>query len=333
VGSTRGLSLALLIAAAGIAHDAAADTCGIGGYQIHTIAPPKKPDPKRVFLLYHRGESGETLAEAAADEEALPAIGGPLRIEFGAAACTAASGLTPAPELLSDETHSARYAYRFSVQDCASLARDLPDRGYLLLDTVAKTIRFPRQMQIDEPPTPAAERKEIAAFVKEDLESRILYLFTDGDQALGRIAPDSIDGRRAVDMAIGRGPHRLVVHVEILRIKGLGSAWIGRAADELTPPDLRIASGKADFPVLYFQHPSRSHPIYIGDGSMCSDDQYEKYPEPQDGAEGSFDRFRITGAFDFDQDGTADVLEVNDRFAYWIDTTGMPEVIQYGLGC
>jgi hypothetical protein len=329
------LLFASLIAATSIANNAAADSCGIGAYQIHTIAPYKKPDPKRVFLLYHRGESGEILAETTATEEADPrAITEPIRIEFGPAACTAPSGLSPAPKSVSDDPHSSRVPYRFSVQDCATLAHEIPDRGYLLLDTVTRTVRFPRQIQIDESPAPASEQERIAAFVKEDLESRILYLSTGDGPALGRISPDMIDGRRADDTTIGRGRHRLVVHVELLRIKGLSSALLGGAFDELSRSErFRITSGKADFPVLYFKHPSRSNPMFIGDGSMCSYDQYEKYPEPQAGAEGSFDRFRITRAFDFDLDGTVDVLEVNDRFAYWLDASGVPEVIHYGLGC
>jgi hypothetical protein len=329
--------LASLIAAA-IPEKTAAN-CEAGGYAIHTIAQYKKPDPKRVFLLYRREESGKILAQTAATEEALTAIAGPLRMDSGTTSCTTiSSGIWLDSKFVPGDPYSAEHPYHFSLEECDALREQIPGTGYLLLDTVAKAIRFPREMHVDESPAPAAERKKIADFVRQDLGNRVLYLFTYGREAYSRIEPGVIDGSRAEVTTIGRGDHRLVVHVELLRLT-VRSALIGehRATDAQTQreEDLRygIASGKADFPVLYFKHPSRRDPMFIGDGSLCSYVQYQRYPEPQAGAEGSFDRFRITRAFDFDLDGTADLIEVNDRFAYWLDASGVPEVIHYGLGC
>ncbi len=47
----------------------------------------------------------------------------------------------------------------------------------------------------------------------------------------------------------------------------------------------------------------------------------------------SFDRFNVTNAFDLNADGIIDVLEINDRFAYSLDSMGNPTVINYGQGC
>ena len=318
--------------------------CEAGSYNIHTIALYKKLDPKETFFLYQVPASGNVLANINPQDGENPILklAGEVGLQFGKESCN--TKIVASADPITDESDPdlQSFGYSLSTQTCGSFQSAIPSHGYFSLDTVSRKARFPKEMKINDASLSAVDRDAIEKFITKDLKTRSLFLLHEFSaepsqgQGVGKISPEMIDHIRFEQTTFGSGNNQSVLTVAILRIKGLKSAYQGSDTSDYTQElrkSLELKSGKADFPVIYYKPAGHTEPLFIGDGSTCSYVRFEKYPAPVQGAEGAFDRFVPSKAFDMDHDGALDILEINKRFAYRFKRDGKPEVISFGSGC
>ncbi len=307
--------------------------CEAGGYTIHTTATYKPTDKKKIFLLYELKEANRIFAQLngidGSEVVELMASGkAPLTVRLGSSSCVVKDGWQIDPNYKSDDPYSSEFPYRIPLNSCSHIQARIPKAGYLLFDAVHHVITLPAELAIE----PGANLSEdLTAKIFKDLNSRELYLLTfpqwgsNGvEDRKGRVASEMILGRTIQSTQVGRGASVFKIVIVSLSLKGVSQTY----PKEMLPDQLKDnPNAPIEFPVIYFV-PQSQVPRFIGDGSACS---YVKLQQDQGNA--SFDRFRVTKAFDLNLDGAADLLEINGSFTYWITTTGDPLVIHYGSGC
>jgi hypothetical protein len=318
--------------------------CEGGGYSIHTVATYAKPDPSRILFLYERKGDGTVRAKLGALEqtEEFKRLAGKWKAVYGRESCASASS-TVDPSYKEDDSYAVEHPFILDTKKCESIWKNVPRRGYFLLNEQDRTIRFPREMKVERSGPVNSQKVVIKKAIDRDLATRKLHLYTYGSEAEARgpITPAMIAGKRFEWTTVGTGSKTFTVAIAVLQVKGVKNAYFPSATDapETENAELiqyrkryEIPSGVADFPVIYFRNEGKD-PKFVGDGSLCSYVNYKKYPSPQSGSEGSFDRFSITRAFDLDHDDRVDLLEVNEQFTYRIRADGALEVVNLGMGC
>jgi hypothetical protein len=318
--------------------------CEGGGYSIHTVATYAKPDPTRILFLYERQPDGLVRAKLGALEqtEEFKRFAGKWKVIYGGENCASVPSKVD-PGYQERDSNAVERPFILDTKKCESIRKNAPVRGYFLLNEQNRTIRFPREMKVDRSGPAASEKMEMEKAIDRDLATRKLHLYTYGSEseARGPITPAMIAGKRFEWTTVGAGSKAFDVAIAVLQLKGVKSAYFPSPTDaeEAGNPATRtdrkrydIPSGKADFPVIYFRSAGKD-PKFVGDGSLCSYVNYKKYPAPQSGSEGSFDRFSITRAFDLDHDEGIDLLEVNEQVTYRIRDGGALEVVNVGMGC
>ena len=325
--SSRALTLLCLMLAAAPAFA----NCEVGGYLIHTVAEYKTCEPQRFVLPYWK-ESASRLGFAETgircDHSALR--GPKLSLSHGNQICsrTAYSQVDryKAPNDIE---------YRLDAPRCGALLENLPSHGYAFLDATQRTLRFTDALPIGILELDASDRAALEAEIEAQLPGLTLYAESGilGQMLRGRIEPGDIASTQIETMTVGFGQRPFVMAIAVLTLRNLDRLYGGL---EWLPADLapRLRINTIEYPVIFFR-PSSGSARYVGDGSSCASTRaFRGDPQPETTPQlGAVERFRITGAFDSNDDGAPDVLEVNDRFAYLLEPDGRLFVVRFGLGC
>jgi hypothetical protein len=90
----------------------------------------------------------------------------------------------------------------------------------------------------------------------------------------------------------------------------------------------------ADFPVIYFQR-GNTTPYYVGDARdyYCGEYRLARNFVKSKKNIGAIQKFKVTGAFDINDDGILDIIEINRGITYYITPSGELFVMQTPEGC
>jgi hypothetical protein len=304
--------------------------CEAGGYMIHTVAKYADADSLEAAVMIYSVEKNQVKATKGAIVNGGPAVfketPEPITIQLGKEECKLKNGWSTETSTLSDEE-----TYILDLSACKGLAAKFLSKGYLFFNNVLKTVRFGKKLDVKEAKAEIhAELKKAAALDarKRKLErpGRIVE-GVNTERANVEIKAGEIKGEEDKVIELGKD-FRMLTHTLLLSPlpplpKGQKEVQEGPATSPLSADSKKLVT----YPVLYFAPPKAKEPTYIGDGSYCSSNIGIKGDAHDQG------KFAVTNAFDFDLDGNPDLLEVNDRFTYWIDDKGEPLVINYGQGC
>lgn len=321
--------------------------CEAGAYTIHTVANYKATSINSEIYMIYKVESGTLQAKMNAidvDKVRLKSLPNPLTLKFGNETCALSAHFFLDPSYAADDPYSSEYPLRLNLNGCAELVAKAANKAYLRFDVAKKTLELAKILPINSLAPESTRIKEIEKEIKKDALSRKFFLFrpletSKNETGQRPLKKEDIINFRMEAVEVGRGPDAFVMAIGILGIKEIKSSFVldkGEMSVEDYNASLeanRLKNEKADFPTIYFKAPTHSNFTFIGDGSICSYAKFQKYPAPVNGAEGSFDRFHISNAFDLNGDSRVDVLEINSRFVYRLLSNGIPEVIDYGQGC
>jgi hypothetical protein len=321
-----------LIAVSVLLSNPAFGNCEVGGYSIHTIAEYKPYEVERSLLPYWKETpTGIGIEPNWIDDlsKHLPALQSPgLRLVHGDRSC---SGTT----LSLRDRYVDPHELRLDAPLCGNLLENLPSHGYAILDGNHHTLRFMDALPIDIVDLASQERAVLEAEVRARLSGLTLYAESFGEER-ARIEAAEVVSSRMETTTVGFGPPPFTMVIAVLELRNLDRLYRdgGRGYAPGFDVTARLAGRSIDYPVIFFR--TRAGGVrYVGDGSLCATPSVVAAAVnsgPRDPL-GAVARFRITGAFDGDSDGTPDVLEINDRFAYLLERDGSLFVIRVGVGC
>jgi hypothetical protein len=290
--------LALLLAA----------NCEAGGYTIHTIAEYKKYEAKRVPIVYVK--QGQWLdVDLNAIDVGAPFDGAPVRtLTHRGGSCALGSVKIP-------------LSGRLKLGSCAEFAKALPQRAYAFFDTTKGIVDFPDELPLAE--ALPQERSQAEAAAEALLPQLTLHANNFMEEKPG--GDDVLDllrakARRFEHAAAGGLPPRFLLSTMVLTLPHAYRYY--SYATDAKPHDF-------DFPVLFLTL-GNAKMFYFGDGSECAFSRTSSQRTAKN--LGPTDRFKLTGAYDFDGDGLPDVIEINRAVAYLIEN-GTLKVIDYTQGC
>lgn len=306
--------------------------CEAGGYMIHTVAEYGKPGPGLELMTYElKGDTLTAKPGATFEEQARATFreAKAAKLSLGKELCTPKTAWKYAED--QESTTPEIGVYSLDLSPCKGFAARLAARGYLTVKPSDGTATFGKKLEVKD--AKADTHAELRKFAAADARKRKLErpgrLFEgkmgweSGENV--PLKPEDIKGSESRVVEIGG--FRMIT--EVLHLSPLPP--LPKEQKEVTESSsapLAAGSGKlVTYPVLYFTAPMAKEPRYIGDGSYCSSNIGIK-GDPSDKG-----KFTVTNAFDFDFDGNPDLLEVNERFAYWLDDKGVPLVVNYGQGC
>ncbi len=307
--------------------------CEAGAYIVHTIAEyPDSDDSYRFFEFETGGDHSGSFALKGRDqgEKSIPDIHQILitkddtprfRLIHGKDQCTL--DVNPG-HVIYKPTEEPFEEFLLQFQPCFKNIDLIPKRGYTRLDLGTRTVQIPDELpiNIEEPSVP--HKKAIRNHIMDNLTKLNLNMDSYSEATIKWADVRKVEFEYTL---IGKRNGGFMVGIAVLHLKNLD-----RLLPEYAFPKKSIRGRMAMFPVIIFKR-GNEKPYYFGDGSWCA--AYRLWSKVEKNLEnlGPVERFKVTGAWDLDHDGIADIIEINDELAYYLSRNGRWLVVRDSPGC
>jgi len=333
--------------------------CEAGGYSIHTVAKYKKPNPSKVFLI----NNDDGLYLNALDSEKKYTIEGEYKITNLKGSCNAITLKNSSDSII--EMNFLKYT--IVAKDCKNT--NLLKNLYMELNTVTNTIRVGKKLKISKKNKIVkhkALQNNATQIIKKMILNKKLASF---DYGYEKPRNHHIIKKKDVinygqykfrHTQVGKGNKPFIMSIAELKVDKIGKYFISGEDKDILKKSSDFINRYVRFPVIFFTRAGTTD--YIGDGADCSSspvgrlDQAfvnwkhlnkdlsnknqdkkikTKYRKDSKGRFniGLIEYFEISNAFDLNDDGIPDIIEINGEFAYLLKPNGEFIVINYGMGC
>jgi hypothetical protein len=202
---------------------------------------------------------------------------------------------------------------------CLKNDQTIAERGYARYDYKKQVLTLPSSLTIK---TVEYDRSEEQVIVQKIFDLRL-----KGDESLeSRITRDDVSKIDFFSTRVGSGDDALEVITVVLNLINIERIF----SSQIMSSD-KLREKSAQFPVIFFKRKGET-PKYVADGSWCASYRLMQKVERNVQSLGPVERFEIQSAYDFDNDGSADILVIN-RVAYLLMKNGTIKVIDYPRGC
>lgn len=232
--------------------------------------------------------------------------------------------------------------FTYSIANCPEMDDGLVH--YYFFDTLKRTIAVSKSLEITSKDTKNVNSK-IELDAKKILETTSLSPESPSDGP-GEMTIDKKDIVNYVNFPFSHTHvgKTFSMSIALLEIKNLQNYFkISRDPEIRKKYDDVLKLKTIVFPVIYFTMNAKTY--YIGDGSYCSERPVREFVESlmsEDSSSkkqtvntslGSIHTFAVTNAYDINNDGEPDVLQINNAFSYWIKENGELYVIEAEWAC
>jgi len=311
--------------------------CEAAAFRIHTVADYKIKDDKETYLLYQKGPDGSIsygLNSNDPERSFMNSEGTKITsVSFRGSKCSLDSkwSLNGKDGMCS----RVNFPYSFKLNKCKNFLKSVPEKGFAVINLISGEVKFPVKLYISKNKRYELSSGDISV-IQNDFKknSTVLSRRVNGSSDEKRLSFKDVVNFSSPRSSIAKVGNQFEMIISHFKIQNLNNVYNFKGWGTEAESATTFASGRTlDFPLIHFKF-NKKTPFFVGDGSWCSSRFVyirKKKGVPQHLK--SYYKYVITNAFDLNEDGFPDIIEINNSFSYKLGKDQSLSVIDRDYGC